>query len=179
MRRLIGSVFVVGWVLVVLSSCTTIPRGGLASGEMRLLSMQMPDIVKEETTYDVVLNFEAEDQPQMKRACFHWVDERTRQMAPSLYLYASEVQNDQPIGSAGSRWLDEGLHPRTSAAFCSNIERVVPGTPGRIIVRIRTGELRSEYNKLEGSVEYVKDGRVRETNKVSARIQVEKLDPVN
>jgi hypothetical protein len=61
-------------VLLVNSSCATAPKGPLGEGELRLLSIEVPDNgnLKVGIQYWVGINFEADGNPEIKRACFYW-----------------------------------------------------------------------------------------------------------
>jgi len=59
-------------VLLLVSSCATVPREPLASGELRLLSMQVPlkGDIKINFPFVVNINFEADGKPEIRTACF-------------------------------------------------------------------------------------------------------------
>jgi len=61
-------------VLLGISSCATVPSGPLSEGEVRLLSMQVPEggTLRLGMGYDINIIFEAEGSPEIKRACFSW-----------------------------------------------------------------------------------------------------------
>jgi hypothetical protein len=65
---------IVGCGFLLVSSCASVPTGPLAEGEVRLLSVEMPgtDIVKMGTPFVVNITFQADDEPEIKRACFLW-----------------------------------------------------------------------------------------------------------
>ena len=64
---LVGSVF-----MLLNSSCATVPTEPLASGELRLLSMQVPmkEDIKVNFPFTVNINFETNDKPEIRTACF-------------------------------------------------------------------------------------------------------------
>jgi hypothetical protein len=64
----------VGCGFLLVSSCASVPTGPLAEGEVRLLSVQVPgsDVVRVSIPFVVNINFQAEDEPEIKRACFVW-----------------------------------------------------------------------------------------------------------
>jgi hypothetical protein len=72
-RFIIISVLMGGVVLLV-SSCATVPTEPLASGEMRLISIEVPESggLMAGISYRVDVMFEAEDRPEVKRVCFKW-----------------------------------------------------------------------------------------------------------
>ncbi len=61
-------------VLLVISSCATIPTKPLALGELRLLSMLVSEnkIIKVNLPFEVNFNFEAAGEPEIKAACFYF-----------------------------------------------------------------------------------------------------------
>jgi len=71
MKSILISVLIGGVVLSVVSSCATVPKEPLASGEVRLLSIGVPGAgIEAETSFAVNILFEAVGNPQIKRACF-------------------------------------------------------------------------------------------------------------
>jgi hypothetical protein len=63
-----------GGIMLLLSSCATVPTDPLTSGELRLLSMHIPEreSLKENLPVVVNINFEADGKPQIRSACFYW-----------------------------------------------------------------------------------------------------------
>ena len=61
-------------VLLLVSSCATVPTGPLASGELRLLSMHVPqrEDIRLNFLFVVNINFEAEGKPEIRTACFYF-----------------------------------------------------------------------------------------------------------
>jgi hypothetical protein len=71
MKSILISVLIGGVVLSVVSSCATVPKEPLASGEVRLLNIGVPGAgIEAETSFAVNIFFEAVGNPQIKRACF-------------------------------------------------------------------------------------------------------------
>ncbi len=65
--------FLVGIIgLFLVCSCATVPTEPLASGELRLLSMQVPmkGDIKVNFPFVVNINFEADGKPEIRTACF-------------------------------------------------------------------------------------------------------------
>ncbi len=144
----------------------------LSSGETRLIDIEMPDRVREDLTYDVILTLNyAEERPTVKKVCFRWLAEEISSRSPSLYCYA--MGGDLGTGAPCSDYAAQGTNT-ASAAFCSEPSDIRTDVPGKLIVRIRPANLRLQYNRLEGQVEYISDGRVRTTNVVKTPIIVEK-----
>jgi len=62
---------IAGAVLSIISSCATVSKEPLASGEVRLLSISVPGAgIEAETSFAVDIFFEAVGNLQIKRACF-------------------------------------------------------------------------------------------------------------
>ena len=61
-----------GFLLV--SSCASVPTGPLAEGEVRLLKVEVPsaDLVRLAIPFVVNITFQADDEREIKRACFLW-----------------------------------------------------------------------------------------------------------
>lgn len=174
MKSIAGIILSVMVALSLVSSCATTQQLQLKSGELRLIRVDMPEVISEDLPYDVVVTFAAQGRPEIKRACFRWFAETTNVKSPSLYCYATEVQDNAPIGSSCARWLAEGKFSASSPLFCANVVSVnYDETPGRFIVKIQSRNIQQAYNKLECYAEYEVDGEMRETNRVSARVRVE------
>jgi hypothetical protein len=61
-----------GVITLLVFSCATVPKEPLASGELRLLSMDVVGSgVEANTSFAVNVFFEAAGQPEIKRACFY------------------------------------------------------------------------------------------------------------
>jgi hypothetical protein len=86
-------------VLLVISSCATVPTEPLGSGELRLLGMQVPsgNLVLG-LSYNIYFTFDADGKPEMSRACCYWSGDPERQ-------YCYKV-NDVKYGSPGKFSLD-------------------------------------------------------------------------
>jgi len=74
MKSLLRAILMGVAVLLVISSCATVPKGPLGEGELRLLSMEVPEKgnLRVGTQYWVSIHFEADGNPEIKRACFYW-----------------------------------------------------------------------------------------------------------
>ena len=71
MRTVLIIILLGGIVLLGVSSCATVPKEPLASGEVRLLSIGVPGtVIFKETSFPVNVFFEAVGNPQIKRTCF-------------------------------------------------------------------------------------------------------------
>jgi hypothetical protein len=70
MRFILISILLGGIVLLGASSCATVPRELLASGEVRLLSIDVLGVgIKANTSFAANIFFEAVGNPEIKRAC--------------------------------------------------------------------------------------------------------------
>jgi hypothetical protein len=60
--------------LLLISSCATVPTKPLAPGELRLLSMHVPEEekIKVNIPFVVNINFEADGEPEIRAACFYF-----------------------------------------------------------------------------------------------------------
>ena len=61
-------------VLLVISSCSTVPTKPLAPGELRLLSMHVSEEenIKVNIPFVVNIKFEADREPEIRAACFYF-----------------------------------------------------------------------------------------------------------
>jgi hypothetical protein len=171
-RSFVASVLVGGIMLILFPSCTLMQVLYPPQGELRLMRLHMPEITGEDLPYDIVATFESDDRPTIRRACFRWLTERASFSSPPLHCYATEVQENQPIGSVCSRWVTEGEGAKSSPLFCSNLERVEYGSPGRFIVKIQTRNVATYYNWLECYAEYTAGGEVKQSNKIRTKVRV-------
>jgi len=85
-----------GAILLGASSCATVSKEPLTSGELRLLSAGLPvvGVVKIGMPYEVKITFIADGEPRIRRACFSWSGE-------GPYCYPIKPQ-DVAYGSPGS-----------------------------------------------------------------------------
>ena len=172
LRSIFASVLVGGFMLVLFPSCTLMQFIDPPQGELRLMRLHMPEITGEDLPYEVVATFEADNRPMIKRACFRWLTERASISSPPLHCYATEVQQNQPIGSVCSRWVTEGEGAQSSPLFCSKLELVEYGSLGRFVVKIQTRNVATYYNWLECYVEYTTGGEIKQSNKIRTAVRV-------
>ena len=61
-------------VAVSVFSCATVPSGPLGPGEVRLIGMDVPhqESIKENLSFVMTIQFEADGKPEIRRACFNW-----------------------------------------------------------------------------------------------------------
>lgn len=70
--KFLSAVLMVGIVGSFVFSCATVPKEPLASGELRLLSMDVEGSgIEANSAFAVNVFFEAAGQPEIKRACFY------------------------------------------------------------------------------------------------------------
>jgi hypothetical protein len=73
MRSTWVTVLVGGVVILLASSCATVPTEPLASGELRLLSMHAErGDIRVNFPFVVNINFEADSKPEIRTACFYF-----------------------------------------------------------------------------------------------------------
>lgn len=161
-------------LLILMAGCTTPFPRPLHSGEMKLTRMYVSGTVEEGMPYDVVVNFKASGQPRIKQVCLQWLDQKVDVKSPSLYCFAYQAQKVSPVGSEScTKWLAEGPYTHISPLFCVAPKAVhYNQTPNNLIVSLRTKNVKPYYNKLQCYVEYIRNGELVQTNKVSASIRV-------
>ena len=61
-------------VLLTIFSCATVPKEPLGGGELRLLNIEVPQMgsLPANVEYFVTINFEANGNPEINRACFYF-----------------------------------------------------------------------------------------------------------
>jgi hypothetical protein len=74
MRPISIVVLMIGVFLLGVSSCATVPTKPLAPGEVRLLSIVVPEKekIRVNLPFVVDISFEADGQPEIKTACFYF-----------------------------------------------------------------------------------------------------------
>ena len=126
MKKMLTCILVSGAILLAISSCATAPKGPLEPGEMRLLSLDVPENgnLKSGIAYRISINFEADGRPEIRRVCFTW-------------------SGDGP--------------------YCVPVKDVKYGSEAYIELPLYA---RPNTNKFECYVEYVREGKIRRTNKL-------------
>ncbi len=71
-KSIATAVLVTGAALLGVSSCATVPNKPLAPGELRLLSLEVPEKknIRINSPFAVNIRFEAEGRPEVRAACF-------------------------------------------------------------------------------------------------------------
>ncbi|MGO8987753.1 MAG: hypothetical protein ACLQHW_02635 [bacterium] len=59
-------------IMLLVFSCATAPTEPLASGELRLLSMEVPGHITAGFPYDLIIIFRADGKPEISKACCDW-----------------------------------------------------------------------------------------------------------
>ena len=102
MKSILIIILLSGIVLLGASSCATVPKEPLASGEVRLLSIYVLGAgIEEYTSFAVNIYFEAVGNPQIKRVCFFESGEEP---------YCSDVSNVSYFTLATKRAFRVYLH---------------------------------------------------------------------
>jgi hypothetical protein len=160
--------------IFLLASCASGPQflqlKPLSGGEARLTDIQMPDYVREDLAYDVILSIDSEETREIRRVCFRWLTAEISTNSPSLYCYA--MNGTFGTGGPCSPWTSSPTPG--SPPFCVETADIKTDVPGRVIVRIRATDLKSSFNMLEGQVEYFSKGEVRMTNAIRTPVTVDK-----
>jgi len=165
--------FIMVAAILLLASCASGPQViplKLSEGEARLTDIQMPEYVREDLSYDVILAIDSEETPQIRRVCFRWLTNEISSYSPSLYCYA--MNGTFGTGGPCSQWTSSP--GQGSSPFCAETSDINTDLPGRLIVKIRPADLKASYNMLEGQVEYLSNGEVRLTNAVRTPVKVER-----
>jgi len=155
----------------ILASCAPVQLRPMSTGETRLTRMEMPDVVREELPYEVILSLQAQEKPMVSKICFRWVAEEVAAgSSSSLYcLTDADFSKEQLCSAAAAQNTALG-----SELFCVGPQDIRTDVPGKLIVKIRPAKLKANYNKLECQAEYLADGRSRTTNKIGTRVIVER-----
>ena len=71
------AILMIGAVLLGISSCATVQTKPLASGQLRLLSMVVPEKEKIRLPLPFIVNmsFEADGEPEIKAVCFYFTED--------------------------------------------------------------------------------------------------------
>lgn len=109
MKRVLTSILAIAAILLVISSCSTVPKGPLEPGELRLLKMDVPDNgnLKTGVGYQLTIRFEADGRPEVRRICFMWDGGELRCMPIKVDKYGSDASFDLPFYAPPDRHLLE------------------------------------------------------------------------
>jgi hypothetical protein len=160
--------------ILLLASCASGPQflqlKTLSEGEARLTDIQMPEYVREDLPYDVILSVDSNGPQEIRRVCFRWMTAEISSKSPSLYCYA--MNGTFGTGGPCSPWTSSP--GPVSSPFCYETPDIKTDVPGRVIVRIRPTDLKASYNMLEGQVEYFSNGEAHMTNAIRTPVTVDK-----
>ena len=83
-------------ILLAISSCTMVKKG-----ELRLLDMEIRDSARLRTNVQfwVRINFEADGQPEIRRACFYWLGDGPYCVNVKDVEYGSFAYFDVPLNA--------------------------------------------------------------------------------
>jgi hypothetical protein len=149
-----------------------VPFQLIMEGEVRLTGIQMPDYIRNDLDYDVILNIDSDEMPQISKVCFRWLAEEISSTAPSLSCFVAD--GDFGTGSH-CNYTGNSMATLGSNTFCVQGSDVGTGIPGRLVARIRPTGLRGSYNRLQGQVEYIYGGQLKLTNSVKTSVIVDEL----
>ncbi len=107
MKRIPSAILVTLAFSVFLSSCATAPKAPLASDELRLLNLDIPQngTLSANVEYLITIPFEAAGRPEVKRVCFGFSNDRgyCYSVEPKEVTYGSpgnlRIPIHVPIGS--------------------------------------------------------------------------------
>ena len=96
MKRVLTSILTSVAILLAITSCATVPKGPLEPGEMRLLSLEVPDNgnLKVSISYPLTIKFKADGRPEVRRACFTWSGQGPRCIRVKSVQYGSDAYLD-------------------------------------------------------------------------------------
>ena len=62
------------FILLLVSSCATVPKESLGPGDLRLTGVEFPEFggIRRNLKYLVSIKFEADGRPEIPKACFYW-----------------------------------------------------------------------------------------------------------
>ncbi len=110
MRSLSISFLMIGAILLGISSCATVPEKPLSAGELRLLNASVPEKEKVKVHYPFVvnINFEADDTPEIKMACFYFSGDGPHCFRVTDVSYGSPGTISVQVysGKEGARFLE-------------------------------------------------------------------------
>jgi hypothetical protein len=109
MKRVLTSILMSLIILAGISSCATVPEGPLGPGEIRLLSLDVPENgnLKVSIAYQVTVKFRADGRPEVRRICFTWDGGDPRCIPIKVAKYGSDASFDVPLYAAQDRHLLE------------------------------------------------------------------------
>ena len=101
MKRLLNSILMSAAILLSISSCATVSKEPLEPGELRLLSMDVPENgnLKTNIEYRVSVKFKADGNPEIRRVCFSWSGDGPYCVRVKDVKYGSDAYVEVPINA--------------------------------------------------------------------------------
>jgi hypothetical protein len=109
MKGVLTLILITVAILLAISSCATVSKEPLEPGELRLLSMDVPEKgnLKINIEYRVSVKFKADGNPEIRRACFFWSGDGPYCVRVKDVKYGSDAYVEVPIyGRDGQHRLD-------------------------------------------------------------------------
>jgi hypothetical protein len=99
MKGSLISILMSAAILLGISSCATVSKGPLEPGELRLLSIDVPENgnLKTGIVYRVRVYFQADGKPEIRRACFSWSGDGPYCVSVKDVEYGSDAYVEVPI----------------------------------------------------------------------------------
>jgi len=96
MKGLLNSILMSAAILLAISSCTTVGKG-----ELRLLNIGVPENGRLRTNeqFWVRINFEADGNPEIRKACFYWSGDGPYCVNVKDVKYGSLAYFDVPLSA--------------------------------------------------------------------------------
>jgi hypothetical protein len=133
MRSILIAMLVGGVVILSTYSCATVPTEPLASGELRLLSIQVPmkEDIKVNFPFAVNINFEADGKPEIRTACFSFSGN-----GPYCYKVTDVNYGSPGMIKVQVRAKNSGSHALESYVYYIKDERVQPTNAVNCQIRV-------------------------------------------
>ena len=110
MRSILIAILLSGIVLIGASSCATVPKEPLSTGELRLLSVSVPEKekIKAHSPFVANIEFEADGNPEIKEACFYFSGDGPKcfNVRDVSYALQGNIRVQIYSTNAGSRLLE-------------------------------------------------------------------------
>ena len=99
MKKILISILMSVAILSTIVSCATTPKGPLEEGEVRLLSMEVPQSFKlgSKEAYQATINFKSADKPEIRRVCMTWSGDGPYCVLQNALKYVSDTSFRVPI----------------------------------------------------------------------------------